>query len=391
MKIGFAERHGFGPLFGDGDGADRHVQAVGLKGGDQAIEGHGHPINAMSGLLADRFHQLHIKASQAVAVRVSEPKGWIGRFNPNGPGGVRCGGGCHHPREQKCSEHNAEDDASERGSAKPPGVDADSAGKAHPLAESGTCFMVTSSGSEPVLVCTDLHKAFGKQEVLKGVSVAIHSGDVVSVIGPSGCGKSTFLRCINRLETFSKGSLRVLGQDVSGRQRGWRELRALRLEVGMVFQQFNLFPHLTVLENLVVAPRRVLGLSLDQCLARARHRLAQVGLSDREQAHPAQLSGGQKQRVAIARSLCMDPAVMLFDEPTSALDPERVGEVLQVMRQLAESGMTMLVVTHEMSFAREVSNRVLFFNNGVIEEQGPPEALFANPRSVRLRSFLGQF
>ena len=345
----------------------------------------------MSGLLADRFHQLHIKASQAVAVRVSEPKGWIGRFNPNGPGGVRCGGGCHHPREQECSEHNAEDDASERGSAKPPGVDADSAGKAHPLDESGTCFMVTSSGSEPVLVCTDLHKAFGKQEVLKGVSVAIHSGDVVSVIGPSGCGKSTFLRCINRLETFSKGSLRVLGQDVSGRQRGWRELRALRLEVGMVFQQFNLFPHLTVLENLVVAPRRVLGLSLDQCLARARHRLAQVGLSDREQAHPAQLSGGQKQRVAIARSLCMDPAVMLFDEPTSALDPERVGEVLQVMRQLAESGMTMLVVTHEMSFAREVSNRVLFFNNGVIEEQGPPEALFANPSSMRLRSFLGQF
>ncbi len=251
--------------------------------------------------------------------------------------------------------------------------------------------MVTSSGSEPVLVCTDLHKAFGKQEVLKGVSVAIHSGDVVSVIGPSGCGKSTFLRCINRLETFSKGSLRVLGQDVSGRQRGWRELRTLRLEVGMVFQQFNLFPHLTVLENLVVAPRRVLGLSLEQSLSRARHRLAQVGLSDREQAHPAQLSGGQKQRVAIARSLCMDPAVMLFDEPTSALDPERVGEVLQVMRQLAESGMTMLVVTHEMSFAREVSNRVLFFNNGVIEEQGPPEALFANPSSMRLRSFLGQF
>jgi arginine/lysine/histidine/glutamine transport system ATP-binding protein len=182
--------------------------------------------------------------------------------------------------------------------------------------------------------------------------------------------------------------LEVLGEEIPGTARDWRQLRKLRLSVGMVFQQFNLFPHLTVLENLVLAPRQVLELPLEDCQQRARHHLQQVGLEHRGDAYPTQLSGGQKQRVAIARSLCMNPAVMLFDEPTSALDPELVGEVLQVMRLLAETGMTMLVVTHEMRFAREVSNHVLFFNNGLIEEQGSPQEIFGAPRSERLRNFL---
>lgn len=190
------------------------------------------------------------------------------------------------------------------------------------------------------------------------------------------------------LESFGKGHLEVLGQEIPGTSRDWRQLRQLRLSVGMVFHQFNLFPHLTVLENLLLAPQRVLGLPVQDCLQRARHHLEQVGLGHRGDAYPGQLSGGQKQRVAIARSLCMNPAVMLFDEPTSALDPELVGEVLQVMRLLAASGMTMLVVTHEMRFAREVSNHVLFFNNGLIEEQGDPQTVFSNPNSERLRSFL---
>jgi arginine/lysine/histidine/glutamine transport system ATP-binding protein len=216
----------------------------------------------------------------------------------------------------------------------------------------------------------------------------VHPGDVVSIIGPSGCGKSTFLRCLNRLESFQQGQLQVMGDDVSGSELHWRQLRQLRIRVGMVFQQFNLFPHLTVLDNLVMAPKQVLKLSIAECQQRARHHLAQVGLAERADAYPGQLSGGQKQRVAIARSLCMNPAVMLFDEPTSALDPELVGEVLQVMRLLAETGMTMLVVTHEMRFAREVSSHVLFFNNGLIEEQGKPSDVFSNPQSHRLRSFL---
>lgn len=248
--------------------------------------------------------------------------------------------------------------------------------------------MVAGTDADPVLQCTDLHKSYGEVKVLQGVSTSVQAGDVISIIGPSGCGKSTFLRCLNRLESFERGQLRVLGQEVVGEALGWRQLRDLRLRVGMVFQQFNLFPHLTVLENLILPPKQVLKLPLAECQQRARRYLAQVGLSQRGDAYPEQLSGGQKQRVAIARSLCMNPSVMLFDEPTSALDPELVGEVLQVMRLLAEDGMTMLVVTHEMRFAREVSNRVLFFNNGVIEEQGPPEAVFGSPRSERLRKFL---
>ena len=224
--------------------------------------------------------------------------------------------------------------------------------------------------------------------MLRGVSVTVQPGDVVSIIGPSGCGKSTFLRCLNRLESFQCGELQVMGQEVPGTLLNWRQLRQLRMNVGMVFQQFNLFPHLTVIENLVLAPRQVLDLPLDECQKRAKNYLSQVGLSERADAYPSQLSGGQKQRVAIARSLCMNPAVMLFDEPTSALDPQLVGEVLQVMRLLAESGMTMLVVTHEMRFARDVSKKVLFFNNGLIEEQGQPADVFGNPRSERLRNFL---
>ena len=250
--------------------------------------------------------------------------------------------------------------------------------------------MMSSLGPEPVLQCRDLHKSYGDLRVLRGVSATVQAGDVVSIIGPSGCGKSTFLRCLNRLESFQHGELQVMGQDVPGTLLHWRQLRQLRMTVGMVFQQFNLFPHLTVLENLVLAPRQVLDLPLDDCRKRAEHHLSQVGLLERADAYPSQLSGGQKQRVAIARSLCMNPAVMLFDEPTSALDPELVGEVLQVMRLLAESGMTMLVVTHEMRFARDVSNKVLFFNNGLIEEQGQPADVFSNPRSERLRNFLNR-
>lgn len=249
---------------------------------------------------------------------------------------------------------------------------------------------MTTSAAEPVLQCSNLHKSYGDLQVLKGVSTSVQRGDVVSIIGPSGCGKSTFLRCLNRLESFDQGQLQVLGRDIPGSPLHWRQLRQLRIQVGMVFQQFNLFPHLTVLENLVLAPKQVLQLPIEECRQRALHHLEQVGLAQRGEAYPSQLSGGQKQRVAIARSLCMNPAVMLFDEPTSALDPELVGEVLTVMRLLAETGMTMLVVTHEMRFAREVSNRVLFFNNGVIEEQGNPAEVFSHPKSERLRQFLSR-
>lgn len=242
----------------------------------------------------------------------------------------------------------------------------------------------------PIIVCENLHKSYGSLEVLKGVTGALHKGDVVSVIGPSGCGKSTFLRCLNRLETINGGRLEVLGVDITSPTLNQKVLRQLRSKVSMVFQHFNLFPHLTVLENLMLAPQKVLKCSQSECREQALFYLEKVGLADKPNFYPEQLSGGQKQRVAIARSLCMKPEVILFDEPTSALDPELVGEVLTVMRTLAQEGMTMVVVTHEMQFAREVSNLVLFFNQGVIEEQGFPKEVFTNPKSDRLKAFLSR-
>lgn len=240
----------------------------------------------------------------------------------------------------------------------------------------------------PIVVCDNLQKSFGSLKVLKGVNSSMYSGDVISIIGPSGCGKSTFLRCLNRLEVITGGKLSVAGVDLSENSVSQDELRKLRVRVGMVFQHFNLFPHLTVLQNLMLAPQKVLKLPLAECKERALTYLEKVGLEEKANSYPDQLSGGQKQRVAIARGLCMKPEVLLFDEPTSALDPELVGEVLSVMKQLAEEGMTMAVVTHEMKFAREVSNKVLFFNEGVVEEAGHPEDVFSNPESDRLKAFL---
>jgi len=248
--------------------------------------------------------------------------------------------------------------------------------------------MIPSREPDALLACRNLHKRYDGHSVLRGVSARFAAGDVVSVIGPSGCGKSTLLRCLNRLERFDQGQLAFMGRDLSAPQLPWSERRQLRRQVGMVFQQFNLFPHLSVLDNLTLAPHRILGWPLAECRERARAQLALVGLEDRVDAWPQRLSGGQKQRVAIARALCMEPAVMLFDEPTSALDPELVGEVLAVMRRLAANGMTMVVVTHEMQFAREVSSRVLFLNDGQVEEEGPPEQVLSAPRSARLQSFL---
>ena len=233
----------------------------------------------------------------------------------------------------------------------------------------------------------DLHKSFGGVTVLDGISTDIEKGDVVCIIGPSGSGKSTFLRCLNRLETPDSGKILLDGVDLTDPRT---DLDRQRMKMGMVFQQFNLFPHMTVLKNLTMAPMLLKKESQQTAEQRAMTLLDRVGLADRAGEYPARLSGGQKQRIAIVRALCMEPEVLLFDEPTSALDPEMVGEVLDVMKELAQSGMTMVVVTHEMGFAREVASRVLFMDQGVIMEENRPGALFENPQSPRLRSFLSK-
>lgn len=232
-----------------------------------------------------------------------------------------------------------------------------------------------------------LKKNFGRNTVLQGIDETVGEKEVVSIIGPSGSGKSTFLRCINLLEVPTAGEIAIEGEVIN---LGGTNLNLLRQKVGMVFQHFNLFPHKTVLQNITLAPMRVKRVSRDRAKVRARELLNSVGLSEKEQAYPAQLSGGQKQRVAIARALAMDPQVMLFDEPTSALDPEMVGEVLDVIKSLAKSGMTMMVVTHEMGFAREVSDRVLFMDEGLVVERSSPAELFTAPRHPRTQEFLAK-
>ena len=232
-----------------------------------------------------------------------------------------------------------------------------------------------------------LTKSFEGVDVLRGVDADVNRGDVICVIGPSGSGKSTFLRCLNLLEKPSGGQIFFEGIELTGKKVN---LDRHRQKMGMVFQQFNLFPHMTILENLTCAPMLLKKIPRDQAEEKAMSLLSRVGLADRAGAYPAQLSGGQKQRVAIVRALCIEPDVMLFDEPTSALDPEMVGEVLDVMKELARAGMTMVVVTHEMGFAREVSNRVLFLDGGVIAEEGTPQQIFGAPKSERLRSFLNK-
>ncbi len=244
--------------------------------------------------------------------------------------------------------------------------------------------------STPAITFKNLEKNFGSLKVLKGISGEINRGEVVAVIGSSGCGKSTLLRCFNRLESINGGHLVVNDINVSQPNLNYKQLRRLRTQVGMVFQQFNLFPHLSVLENLTLAQSKVLGKSRKESVKLAGFYLEKVGLFEKASAYPEQLSGGQKQRVAIARSLCMNPQIMLFDEPTSALDPELVGEVLQVMQQLADSGMTMVVVTHEMQFAREVAQRVIFLDQGQVIEQGAAREVLTNPQSNRLHTFLSR-
>ena len=238
-----------------------------------------------------------------------------------------------------------------------------------------------------MITVSNLCKSFGGLEVLKGVNVEIDKGDVICVIGPSGSGKSTFLRCLNLLETPTSGSILFEGDELTDKKI---DLNRHRQKMGMVFQQFNLFPHMTVLDNLTCAPIMLKKAPKAEAEKKAMELLARVGLADRADAWPNQLSGGQKQRVAIVRALCMEPDVMLFDEPTSALDPEMVGEVLDVMKELAKSGMTMVVVTHEMGFAREVASRVLFLDNGVIAEEGTPDEIFGAPKCERLQSFLAK-
>lgn len=238
-----------------------------------------------------------------------------------------------------------------------------------------------------MIVVKDLHKSFGNLEVLRGIDCHIQRREVVCVIGPSGSGKSTFLRCINRLEEAQKGQIFIEGEEVTAPHT---DINKIRQEMGMVFQHFNLFPHKTTLENVTLAPLKIKGLKKEEAEGIAIKLLQKVGLADKKDVYPSSLSGGQKQRVAIARALAMQPKVMLFDEPTSALDPEMVGEVLEVMKDLAHEGMTMIVVTHEMGFAREVGHRVMFMDEGVIVEEGTPSDIFDNPQNSRTQAFLSK-
>jgi polar amino acid transport system ATP-binding protein len=253
----------------------------------------------------------------------------------------------------------------------------------------------TTAAAGPMIEARGIHKSYGPLQVLKGIDMSVAEGEVVCLVGPSGSGKSTLLRCINHLETLDGGRMFVDGNVIGYNRRGnklheqsHREICRQRTDIGMVFQHFNLFPHMTVLENLIEAPRQVKRERKEVVVERARHYLAKVGLSEKEKSYPRQLSGGQQQRVAIARALCMQPKVMLFDEPTSALDPELVGEVLKVMKDLAASGMTMVVVTHELGFAREVADRVVFMADGVIVEEGEPAQVIDHPVHERTRAFV---
>ena len=246
---------------------------------------------------------------------------------------------------------------------------------------------MTTNERQPLIQVQHLGKAFGDLNVLKDINVDIYKGDVVCVIGPSGSGKSTFLRCLNRLEEPTSGKILFEGVDITDPKT---DIDKHRQKMGMVFQQFNLFPHMTIMKNLTIAPMKLQGVSQKDAEAEAMRLLERVGLADRANAYPNQLSGGQKQRIAIIRALCMKPDVMLFDEPTSALDPEMVGEVLNVMRDLADQKMTMVVVTHEMGFAREVSTRVMFMDEGYFVEENAPAEFFANPKNERLKNFLGK-
>ena len=239
----------------------------------------------------------------------------------------------------------------------------------------------------PAIEVSELHKYFGDNEVLQGINFHVDHGEVVCVIGPSGSGKSTLLRCVNRLEEPTSGQILIEGIDITDPDT---ELDLVRSRIGMVFQQFNLFPHMTVLRNLTIAQEKVKGRKKDEAVEVARATLAKVGLAEKESAYPAHLSGGQSQRVAIARALSMSPDMMLFDEPTSALDPELVGDVLAVMKDLASEGMTMMVVTHEMGFAREVGDKLVFMDDGVIMEEGDPREVLADPRHERTQSFLSK-
>ena len=244
-----------------------------------------------------------------------------------------------------------------------------------------------SDNRKPLIQAIDVQKSFGNLSVLKGIDLNIYKGDVVVIVGPSGSGKSTFLRCLNLLEVPTGGSIHFENVDITDKRVN---IDKHRQKMGMVFQQFNLFPHMTVLKNMTIGPMKLKGMSKAEAEEKAMKLLERVGLADRADAYPSQLSGGQKQRIAIVRALCMEPEVLLFDEPTSALDPEMVGEVLQVMKDLAKEKMTMVVVTHEMGFAKEVANRVIFIDEGIIQEENEPKEFFGNPKNERLQGFLSK-